>query len=111
MGSLQGPVICPVVRAKQAGLYTVPVNGPLKKTNIFRSEFWRFKGFSCSKTKVGVFNRLLKAQNCKIVQCAFSSSSNGNGSMAENFNENDEDYVNSSIVEAGRLITELLAHL
>jgi hypothetical protein len=32
-----------------------------------------------------------------------SSSSDGNGSTAENFNENDEDYVNSSVVEAGRV--------
>ncbi|KAJ0025785.1 hypothetical protein Pint_09006 [Pistacia integerrima] len=100
MGSLQGPVICPVVRAKQAGLYPLPVNGPLMKTRIFRSEFWGFKGFSGSKTKVSVFSRQLKAQKCRTVQCSFSSSSNGNGSMAENFNENDEDYVNSSIVEA-----------
>uniref|UniRef100_A0A7N0UZQ9 BFN domain-containing protein n=1 Tax=Kalanchoe fedtschenkoi TaxID=63787 RepID=A0A7N0UZQ9_KALFE len=37
---------------------------------------------------------------CRLVHCSFSSSSNGNGSKAGNFNEKDADYVNSSILEA-----------
>lgn len=104
MGSLQGPVICPAVRAKQAGLYTLPFNGPMMKASVLRSELWGFKGLSVIKTKVGVSSRQLNTPKCKPVQCTFSSSSNGNGSMAENFNENDEDYVNSSVVEAGMVI-------
>ncbi|XLS79185.1 hypothetical protein HN51_063410 [Arachis hypogaea] len=35
----------------------------------------------------------------KTVHCSFNSPSNGSGSTAENFDENDEDYVNSSVVE------------
>lgn len=101
MGSLQGPVFCPAVRARQGGLYyTVPSTGPVMKARVFRSELWGFKGLTAVKTKVGVFTRQQNARKCKIVQCTFSSSSNGNGSMAENFNENDEDFVNSSVVEA-----------
>lgn len=101
MGSLQGPVFCPAVRARQAGLYsTVPFTGPVMKARVFRSELWGFKGLTGVKTKEGVFTRQQNTRKCKIVQCTFSSSSNGNGSMAENFNENDEDFVNSSVVEA-----------
>uniref|UniRef100_A0A7N0UFR6 BFN domain-containing protein n=1 Tax=Kalanchoe fedtschenkoi TaxID=63787 RepID=A0A7N0UFR6_KALFE len=33
--------------------------------------------------------------------CSFSSSSNGNGSKAGNYNEKDADHINSSILEAG----------
>ncbi|KAI4389598.1 hypothetical protein MLD38_001808 [Melastoma candidum] len=36
----------------------------------------------------------------RTTRCSFSSSADGNGSMVDNFNENDEDYVNSSVVEA-----------
>ena len=32
---------------------------------------------------------------------SFSSSSDGNGYMADNFSESDEDYVNSIVLEAG----------
>lgn len=101
MGSLQGPVFCPAVRARQGGLYnTVPFTGPVMKARVFRSELWGFKGLTAVKTKAGVFTRQRNTRKCKIVHCTFSSSSNGNGRMAENFNENDEDFVNSSVVEA-----------
>ena len=100
MGSLQGPVICPTVRAKQAGNHAFPITGPLVKARLVRSELWGFKGY---KTKVGIASRQLKARRCNTVQCSLNSSSDGNGSTAENFNENDEDYVNSSVVEAGRV--------
>lgn len=103
MGTLQGPVICPTVRAKEAGVYTLPVSLPLKKTKIFRSGFWGFRGNCGGRTKAGAVPHQLHTRKCKTLQCSFSSSSDGNGSMAENFNENDEDYVNSSVVEAGML--------
>ncbi|GFY86188.1 bifunctional nuclease in basal defense response 1 [Actinidia rufa] len=95
MSTLQGPVFCPAVQAKQTGAYTRPLIGPLMKAKALKSGFWGNKGIS--RTNVSHQNRM---QQCKKVQCSLSSSSNGNGSMAENFNENDEDYVNSSIVEA-----------
>lgn len=101
MVSLQGPVICPAVRAKQAVVHTAPLRGPLMQTRISGSEFLGFKGFSGGKTKLGICTRHLNMRKHKVVQCTFSSSSNG--SMAENFNENDEDYVNSSVIEAGMI--------
>ena len=101
MGSLRGPVICPTVSAKQAGFYTVPVVGFPIKARFLKSELWGFKGISTGVAKAGFVSRRLSVRKCKKINCTFSSSSNGNGSMAENFNENDEDYVNSSVVEAG----------
>ncbi|OAY22714.1 bifunctional nuclease 1 [Manihot esculenta] len=100
MASLQGPVICPAVRAKQAGFYTLPVNVPLANARLVGNGLWRFKRINGYKTKVGLFSPQLIAHGRYTLQCCLSSSSNGSGSTAENFNENDEDYVNSSIVEA-----------
>ncbi|KAL2249762.1 UNVERIFIED_CONTAM: Bifunctional nuclease 2 [Sesamum indicum] len=97
MASLQGPVVCPVVRAKQTGLYTVPVNSPLLKAKFIRSGFWGLKGLNSGRTNVGYRPHLRK---CRTIRSSFSSSSNGNGSMAGNFSENDADYVNSSVLEA-----------
>ncbi|KAL0438511.1 UNVERIFIED_CONTAM: Bifunctional nuclease 2 [Sesamum latifolium] len=97
MASLQGPVICPVVRAKQIGLYSVPVNSPLLKAKFIRSGFWGLKGLNSGRTNVGYRQHLRK---CRTIRSSFSSSSNGNGSMAGNFSENDADYVNSSVLEA-----------
>lgn len=102
MTSVQGPVICPAtVHTKQTGAYTLPVNGPLMKNRVLKSGFWGFKGFNGSRINVRSQQRFQKG---KGVRCSFSSSSNGNGSTAENFNENDADYVNSSVVEAGELV-------
>ncbi|KAM7257524.1 hypothetical protein ACFE04_013265 [Oxalis oulophora] len=101
MASVQGPVICPAVHAKQAGLYAAaPMNGPVGKARFLRSELWGPKDSLSIKTKMGFLTRRLHSRKSTKVHCAFSSSSNDSGSTAENFNENDEDYVNSSIVEA-----------
>jgi hypothetical protein len=42
-------------------------------------------------------------KNSSHVCGAFSSSSDGNGYTAGKFNESNEDYVNSTILEAGNL--------
>lgn len=102
MGSLQGPVVCPSVRSKLVGFSSLPMMGPIHARCI-RSEFWGLKEFNGSKAKANIFSFQINARKCKTVQCSFNSSSNGSGSMAENFNEKDEEYVNSSIVEAGML--------
>lgn len=97
MGSLQGPVICPVVRSKLTGPCRVPLYRPsVKATNLIRSGFGGLKGIN----GVRVANQVRVRRN-KVIKCTFSSSSNGNGSKAGNSNENDADYVNSSVVEAG----------
>jgi len=46
-------------------------------------------------------------KNSSHVCCSFSSSSDGNGYMAGNFSESDEDYVNSTVLEAGNLFTQI----
>lgn len=96
MGSLQGPVVCPALRAKQTAVKALPVNGPLTKAETRKIGFLGFRSINANDINVG----RLHVRKYKKVQCSFSSSSNGNGSMAENFNENNEDYVNSSVIEA-----------
>ncbi|XP_008792814.1 bifunctional nuclease 2-like [Phoenix dactylifera] len=102
MGILEGPVICrPAVHlAKQARVSAPVINTLFTKTRHLRSGFWG------SKTRCRSIIRAaaLSIQPCERkgwpVHCSFSSSSDGDGSMAGNFNENDEDYVNSSVIEA-----------
>lgn len=95
MASMQGPVICPVLRAKPTGAYSVPVDSPLLKAKSIRSGA---KGLKIGRANVGYQSHVRK---CKTIRGSFSSSSNGNGSMAGNSNENDADYVNCSVLEAG----------
>ncbi|TYI82210.1 hypothetical protein E1A91_D05G206300v1 [Gossypium mustelinum] len=97
MVSLQGPVICPSVHSKQVGVDTLMLNRPSPWARLLRSDIW-------GRTRVidGMKSHKLKIRYCKtMVHCSFSSSSDGSGSMAESFNEKDEDYVNSTAVEAG----------
>ncbi|KAL9234305.1 hypothetical protein vseg_009190 [Gypsophila vaccaria] len=100
MATLQGPVICPTVRAKQVGVYAVPINGRLARTSMLRSSFSGYMNGFRRKTNAGVCTRPRYIRRVGTIQCTFSSSSNGNGSKAENFSEKDEDYVNSSVIEA-----------
>ncbi|KAE9457008.1 hypothetical protein C3L33_11082, partial [Rhododendron williamsianum] len=100
MGSLQGPIICPAVQAKQTGVCILPVNGSLVKAKLLKSGFLGCQGIKGARINV---NHKLRGQQYKKVRCCYSSSSDDNGSMAENFSEDDEDYVNSSVVEAGKI--------
>ncbi|MFQ6642074.1 hypothetical protein Gotur_018654 [Gossypium turneri] len=102
MVCLQGPVICPAVDSKQVGVYALPFNGPFPRTRLHRSDIWGYRGIVDGKGKpCGISGHLKRRRRFNTtVQCIFSSSSDGNGSRAENFNENNEDYVNSSVVEA-----------
>lgn len=100
MSSLQGPVICPVVRGKQTSQFAVPVKSSVVRTKILKSGFWGLNGISSFRVNVA---RQPRSRVSKVIGCSFSSSSNGNGSTAENSNENDADYVNSSVVEAGTI--------
>ncbi|XP_042006005.1 bifunctional nuclease 1-like [Salvia splendens] len=96
MASLQGPVVSPVVCAKQTGP-SVAVNSPLLKAKLIKSGFLGLRGLGYSRGNAGNWKH---SRKCRTTQCSFSSSSNGNGSMAGNSSENDADYVNSSVVEA-----------
>ncbi|PIA52765.1 hypothetical protein AQUCO_01000555v1 [Aquilegia coerulea] len=96
MGTLQGPVSYSSIRAnKQVGIQVM-----LMKDRMLRSGLWGFRGNLKDGIKVGSgWNRGECVRKSGMICCGFSSSS-GNGSMAENFNENDDEYVNSSVVEA-----------
>ncbi|XP_039065659.1 bifunctional nuclease 1-like [Hibiscus syriacus] len=101
MVSLQGPVICPAVRSKQFGFNTPLANVLFPRARSHRSDIWGCRGIIDGKNKSRALFRQLKLRKRRTtVQCNFSSSSDGNGSTAENFNENDEDYVESCVLEA-----------
>ncbi|XP_022941089.1 bifunctional nuclease 1-like [Cucurbita moschata] len=100
MGSLQGPVVCPTFHAKQAGFCSLPIKRSLMAFSFRRGEFWGFTGINGLNAKFPAPSRKGCARKCTTVRCSFSSSSDDNGSTAENFNEKDEEYVESSVVEA-----------
>ncbi|KAL2318784.1 hypothetical protein Fmac_032660 [Flemingia macrophylla] len=98
MSSMQGPVVCPSVRARQARLCGVPVIGALKmNVRRFRSESW---GLGGPKARPGFLSCHVSTRKCHTVHCSFNSPSNDSGSAADSFNEKDEDYVDSSVTEA-----------
>ncbi|KAL7110312.1 hypothetical protein ACP275_05G017100 [Erythranthe tilingii] len=96
MASLQGSVICPVVRAKQTG-FSIPVNSPLLKAKPVTNGSSDLKRQSYGRTNLGYRQSTRKF---RTTNCSFSSSSNGNGNKAGNSKENDSDYVNSTVIEA-----------
>lgn len=98
MASLQGPAVCPVVHPKKNGVHSVPFNSPLLKVKFIGKGLWGLRGLRTAPNNIGCQGNLRK---CSTIRGSFSSSSNGNGRMAGNSNENDADYVNSSVVEAG----------
>ncbi|KAF3669298.1 Bifunctional nuclease 2 [Capsicum annuum] len=93
MSSLQGPVVCPLFCGNRTGA----IHSSIVKAKMLRSELWGFNGITNRRVNVTLLPR---SRVSKFIRCSFSSSSNDNGSMAENFNESDADYVNSSVVEA-----------
>ncbi|KAL4198882.1 hypothetical protein AMTRI_Chr03g142280 [Amborella trichopoda] len=97
MGALQGPVICPAIRVKHERAATLTATGPFIKSKVLKGGFWGQKG--SFRGRIKLVTRPFHGEGM-TVKCTSSSSSRGNGSMAENFNENDEDYVNSSVLEA-----------
>ncbi|KAJ6799995.1 bifunctional nuclease 1-like isoform X1 [Iris pallida] len=100
MGILHGPVICqPVVHARNGGNLLVNTSLATKGTAL-ASGFRGSRGKYRVAIRVGsLFGRPRERRSLRV-NCSFSSSSDGNGSMAENFSESDEDYVNSSVIEA-----------
>lgn len=103
MGSLQGPVVCPTIRAKQAGFCSLPINRSLMAFRFRRGELWGFAGTNGLRAKLPGISQQGCARKCKTLCCSFNSSSDDNGSTAENFNGKDEEYVESSVIEAGML--------
>lgn len=103
MRSLQAPVVCPNnVRPRQLGVSASLVNCSVSKPRFLRNQFLGNQTINVKSQVAKTVTLRLHLRRCKTnIQCLFSSHSDGNGSTAENFNENDEDYVNSSVMEAG----------
>ncbi|XP_010539885.1 PREDICTED: bifunctional nuclease 1-like [Tarenaya hassleriana] len=99
MRSLHAPVVCPAVHPRRVNACASLVGYTGSKTRFIRN---RFLGSPAKivKTQAAAVHLQLHLRRCKSIQCVFSSHSDGTGSTAENFNENDEEYVNSSVVEA-----------
>lgn len=102
MAALQSPVICPSICVRQEmNVSAIPTRKSYLKN--------RFYGIgnqdSCRATVFKAnFVKLASQKGFLQVQCSSSMSSNdGSGSMAENFSENDDDYVNSSVIEAAEV--------
>ena len=60
------------------------------------TRFWGFNKRSC---RARIYTENVLTSLYSRVRCSSSMSSN-NGSMADSFSENDEDYVNSNVIEA-----------
>lgn len=99
MACVKGPAVFAKVAAGSCSVPLMSMIGPINGGGCSRIEFWGFTG--STKLKTTSLSCHINMRKCKTVNCSFNSSSNGSGSMADNFNENDEDYVNSSILEAG----------
>lgn len=99
MRSLQAPIVCPSVRPRELGVSASLVNCSVSKP--LRNHFLGNQTRNV-KSQVSTVTLRLHLPRWKSIQCLFSSHSDGTGSTAENFNEKDEDYVNSSVLEAGK---------
>lgn len=110
MGILKGSVVChtDAVCANYVGSSAPLINIHFAKARNLQSGFW---GSSCRlRTITRTYGRFLQPCKKKLrsIQSSFSSSSDGNGSIAGNYSENDEEYINSSVIEAGNLLNHHL---
>ncbi|KAL9259755.1 Bifunctional nuclease 2-like protein [Drosera capensis] len=99
MVTLQGNIIFPTVCAKAVGVHRMMLAGSLLKSESWRSGCQGSKVIYGPRIGIDTLTQECQTRRLVTVSCAYSSS-NGNGSRAENFNESDEDYVNSSVLEA-----------
>ncbi|KAG0502629.1 hypothetical protein HPP92_002701 [Vanilla planifolia] len=95
MGTIQGPIIYRHVACAMK-VDTLM----LTRVSLHRSGFWGYRTKSRAITGLtSSFSRSLE-RRVGTIHCTFRSSSDGNGNMAWNSNENNEDFVNSSVIEA-----------
>uniref|UniRef100_I1QI11 BFN domain-containing protein n=1 Tax=Oryza glaberrima TaxID=4538 RepID=I1QI11_ORYGL len=96
--AMEGPILCRAVM--QAKLPVTMISNSLTKSGQLGTAFLG------SVSKYRNITRLISPiyqpaqKNFAPVCGSFSSSSDGNGYMAGNFSESDEDYVNSTVLEA-----------
>ncbi|GJN16506.1 hypothetical protein PR202_gb03505 [Eleusine coracana subsp. coracana] len=94
--AMEGPILCRP--AMQTKLSAALVSNSMTKCG--GTAFFGAVSKCRNVTRLVSSISLPSAKNASHVCCAFSSSSDGNGYTAGKFNENDEDYVNSTVLEA-----------
>ncbi|KQJ96268.1 hypothetical protein BRADI_3g22050v3 [Brachypodium distachyon] len=96
--AMEGPILCrPVMQAK---LPAALISNSLIKSGQLGTAFLGVVSKYRNITRLISPTFQPSAKNLGPICSSFSSSSDGNGYMAGNFNENDEDYVDSSVLEA-----------
>ncbi|PKA65279.1 Bifunctional nuclease 1 [Apostasia shenzhenica] len=101
MATLEGAVICQsAFHSKFSSVSAQSVNVFSPKHKNQKPGLWGYKGIFEGALTSGVPPVRLVQRRIGLIHFAYRSSSDGNGSMAENFNENDAEYVNSSVIEA-----------
>jgi hypothetical protein len=99
--AMEGPVLCrPAMQAKLPAAAAL-VNNSLTKSGQLGTALF---GAISKYRNISRFISPISQPSTKNIGpcCSFSSSSDGNGYMAGNFSESDEDYVNSTVLEAGK---------
>ncbi|XP_066351018.1 bifunctional nuclease 2 isoform X1 [Miscanthus floridulus] len=97
--AMEGPVLCrPAMQAKLPAAAAL-VNNSLTKSGQLGTALF---GAISKYRNISRFISPISQPSTKNIGpcCSFSSSSDGNGYMAGNFSESDEDYVNSTVLEA-----------
>jgi hypothetical protein len=98
---MEGRILChPAMKVK---LPAAVVSSSLTKSGQLGTGFLGAMSKYRNITRLFCSISLPSVKNSSHVCGAFSSSSDGNGYTAGKFNESNEDYVNSTILEAGNL--------
>jgi len=96
--AMEGPILCrPIIQAR---LPAALVNNSFIKSGQLGTAFLGAVSKYRNITRLVSPISQSSSKNFGPICRSFSSSSDGNGYMAGNFNENDEDYVNSTVLEA-----------
>lgn len=94
MAALKGPIICPL-----------PIHTPLKKrAGHLQGGFWVCRPQSKSLIGASVFLYKSRLRNNWPLYSSINSPSGDSGSIAGNYRESDEDYVDCTVIEAGNFI-------
>lgn len=101
MATLEGPVLCSsVAHLKITRVPTATAFAGNHFTKRGGSSFW---GFTCNYRGIDSVSFGKSIWNSKRLSiCCSSSSSDNNGNTAGNFSERDGDYVDCSVMEAGK---------
>ncbi|KAI0491637.1 hypothetical protein KFK09_025897 [Dendrobium nobile] len=100
MATLEGPIIYqPAFYATNTKISAQLVKIPLRRVRNHRDGFLGYKGLYAG-TVGGFLSRRHFQWKSGPLLCSLRSSSDGNGSMPENFSENDAEFVNASVIEA-----------